>query len=160
MEISLLICVLLTLLDILVFQQVYVNLVLDLDMLYQCQHNSAACDITNPGNSSTYYFLVMCSVFNVFIKLTHITFIYINRSRIKNGRHEELMMFGINFAIIRDIVRVWKIFLLIYSVIFILNFVQKQNNQESSSGSHFPTIFIAATGIVFTKRSNMSTLMF
>ena len=62
MEISLLVCVLLTLLDILAFQQVYVNLVLDLDMLYQCQHNSAACDITNPGNSSTYYFLLMSTL--------------------------------------------------------------------------------------------------
>ena len=146
MEISLLICALLTLLDIIVFQQVYVSLVVDLDTLYQCEHNSAACDINNPEKSSTHYFLVICSVFNVVIKLTQLTFIYINRSRLKNGRHEEFVICGISLAVIRDIVSIWTIFLLIYSLIFFLNFIQEQSSQENSNGTNFPTIFVAATG--------------
>ena len=128
----------LSILEIIIFQQVFVNLLLDLQTLKLCQQNSSTCDISNHVKSSAYYILTLLSVINILLHITNLCFIYVVRSRLKNGRNSSFKIYFLDLPLLSDIVLGWSIFKIFFTLLLLLRLL----NQEESS-----LTLVTSTGI-------------
>ena len=115
MEVSLLLLCMVTILEIVVFQQVYVNLIMDIVRLQNCAETSDAnCDHVG-AKSRTFLFLQTCSVINTFINTVNLVFVYVTNSRRRNKNPTPLSIFGLNLSHLRGLVKCWTVYKIIFS---------------------------------------------
>ena len=115
METSLLLLCLITILEIVVFQQVYVNLIMDIVRLQNCAHTSDDnCDHVG-AKSRTFLFLQCCSVINTLINTVNLVFVYVTNSRRRNKNPSPLSIFGLKLSHWRWLVRCWTGYKIIFS---------------------------------------------
>ena len=86
-DLSLALLAALTVLDILLFQQVYLHLLLDLEQLQRCQQGDcAAAAVKEPDKPSAIrHFLAACALVNLLLQLTNFVFVYVERRRRGHG---------------------------------------------------------------------------
>ena len=144
MDCSLILLVILTILEIILFQQVYVYLILDTILLEKCK--KGVCDLENDGKTGTYYFLVICSVVNLLISCTNLVFIYIVRSRQINKRKEQFSVFCLNVSVIKEIVMCWSLFKITFSVILLLNISNTGDSRSWVDYGYFIPLFLFSCG--------------
>ena len=144
MDCSLVLLVILTILEIILFQQVYVYLILDTILLEKCKRS--VCDLENDGKTGTYYFLVICSVVNLLISCTNLVFIYIVRSRQINKRKEQFSVFCLNVSVIKEIVMCWSLFKITFSVILLLNISNTGDSRSWVDYGYFIPLFLFSCG--------------
>ena len=122
MDISLFLLAGLTLIEIILFQQVFIYFLLDLIKLQKCQ--DSGCDnAQEPEGSSIYHFLVLLSILNVFISLIHLGFIYVTRRRRSHGHKDTVSLLCLTLPISRDIHQLWSLFKIIFSLILLLGLI-------------------------------------
>lgn len=133
----------LAILETVLFQQVFVNLLQDLANLQLCQHS--ICDISNPIKTSAYYFLSFCSTINILLHITNISFHYIVRRRQQNGRKKPFSFYCLDITLTRDMVMVWSVFKTIFSLFLFLSLLHKGSLSLPVGGS-LTGILIFSTG--------------
>ena len=115
MEMSLLLLCVITILEIVVFQQVYVNLIMDIVRLQNCAlTDDDNCDHVG-GKSRTFLFLQTCSVINTLINTVNLVFIYVTNSRRRNKNPTPLSLFGLQLSHLRWLVSCWTVYKIIFS---------------------------------------------
>jgi len=114
----------LTILDILQFHEVYVNLLQDINIFQIYQNNS---DVQDPDISAN-AFLVFCSSVNFFISLTYLAFVYVIRSRQKHYKPTQFSAACLNFSKLKEIYFVWSIFKILFSIILLVSFLVNRNS--------------------------------
>ena len=114
---SLLLLCVITILEIVVFQQVYVNLIMDIVRLQNCaQMANDNCDHIG-DKTRTFLFLQSCSVINILINTLNLGFIYVTNSRRRNKNPSPLSVFGLNLSHLRLLVTSWTVFKIIFSAL-------------------------------------------
>ena len=122
MDMSLLLLAGLTVIEVILFQQVYIYFLLDLIRLQKCQ--DSGCDnARKPEGASIYYFLVLLSILNVFISLINLGFVYVTRRRQSHGHKETVSLLCLTVTITRDIHKLWSLFKTIFSLILLLGLI-------------------------------------
>ena len=122
MDISLFLLAGLTVIEVILFQQVFIYFLLDLIKLQNCQ--DSGCDnAQEPEGSSIYHFLVLLSILNVFISLIHLGFIYVTRRRRSHGHKDTVSLLCLTLPISRDIHQLWSLFKIIFSLILLLGLI-------------------------------------
>ena len=122
MDISLFLLAGLTVIEVILFQQVFIYFLLDLIKLQKCQ--DSGCDnAQEPEGSSIYHFLVLLSILNVFISLIHLGFIYVTRRRRSHGHKDTVSLLCLTLPISRDIHQLWSLFKIIFSLILLLGLI-------------------------------------
>ena len=115
MEMSLLLLCVITILEIVVFQQVYVNLIMDIVRLQNCaQTEEDNCDHVG-ARSRTFLFLQSCSVINTLINTLNLVFIYVTNSRRRNKNPAPLSVLGLHRSHLRWLVTCWTVYKIIFS---------------------------------------------
>ena len=122
MDISLFLLAGLTVIEVILFQQVFIYFLLDLIKLQKCQ--DSGCDnAQEPEGSSIYHFLVLLSILNVFISLINLCFIYVTRRRRSHGHKDTVSLLCLTLPISRDIHQLWSLFKIIFSLILLLGLI-------------------------------------
>ena len=122
MDISLFLLAGLTVIEVILFQQVFIYFLLDLIKLQKCQ--DSGCDnAQEPEGSSIYHFLVLLSILNVSISLIHLGFIYVTRRRRSHGHKDTVSLLCLTLPISRDIHQLWSLFKIIFSLILLLGLI-------------------------------------
>ena len=122
MDLSLLLLAGLTVIEVILFQQVFIYFLLDLIKLQKCQ--DSGCDnAQEPEETSIYHFLVLLSVLNVFISLINLGFIYVTKRRQSHGHKDTVSLLCLTFTISRDIHKLWSLFKIIFSLILLLGLI-------------------------------------
>ena len=122
MDISLFLLAGLTVIEVILFQQVFIYFLLDLIKLQKCQ--DSGCDnAQEPEGSSIYHFLVLLSILNVFISLINLCFIYVTRRRRSHGHKDTVSLLCLTPPISRDIHQLWSLFKIIFSLILLLGLI-------------------------------------
>ena len=138
MEMSLLLLCLITILEIVVFQQVYVNLIMDIIRLQNCAHTSDDnCDHVG-ARSLTFLFLKCCSVINILINTVNLVFVYMTNSRRRNKNPSPLSIFGLKLSHLRWLVTCWTGYKIIFSSLL-------TSSLFLSGGVHFTSIILLFT---------------
>ena len=138
MEMSLLLLCLITILEIVVFQQVYVNLIMDIIRLQNCAHTSDDnCDHVG-ARSLTFLFLQCCSVINILINTVNLVFVYVTNSRRRNKNPSPLSIFGLKLSHLRWLVTCWTGYKIIFSSLL-------TSSLFLSGGVHFTSIILLFT---------------
>ena len=122
MDTSLLLLASLTVIDVILFQQVFVYFLQDLIKLQKCQ--DSGCDkAQGPETTLSHRFLVLLSVLNVLISLINLGFIYITRRRQGHGHKDNISLLCVTLPVIRDVHRIWSIFKIIFAFILLLGLI-------------------------------------
>ena len=112
METSLLLLGLLTVLEVVIFQEVDVDLISDIIKVHACEDSEASdCDIGGP----VVQFLQLCSFINILINLVNIAFIYVTRSRQRNKNPAPVSLYWLDISTLRDILTWWTISKILFS---------------------------------------------
>ena len=140
MDWSLLLLCVLTILEIIQFHQIYVNLLQEIHV-FQIFQNS---NNVEEKNISANNFLVFCSSVNFFISLAYLAFVYVIQRRKKHNKPSQLSVGCLNFSKLKEIHFVWSTFKILFSTILFVSFLFSRNKVVPIS------IFLFSSGkIVF-----------
>ena len=140
MDWSLLLLCVLTILEIIQFHQIYVNLLQEIHVFQIFQNNN---DVEEK-NISANNFLVFCSSVNFFISLAYLAFVYVIQRRKKHNKPSQLSVGCLNFSKLKEIHFVWSTFKIIFSTTLFVSFLVNRNKVVPIS------IFLFSSGkIVF-----------
>ena len=121
----------LTVIEVILFQQVFIYFLLDLIRLQKCQ--DSGCDnARKPEGTFIYHFLVLLSILNVFISLINLGFIYVTRRRQSHGHKETVSLLCLTVTITRDIHKLWSFFKIIFLLILLLGLISSVGVDWSS----------------------------
>ena len=112
MEINLLLLGLLTILELVIFQEVDVNLISDIIKVQTCENSPTPnCDTAGP----IIRFLQLCSIINILINVVNLAFVYVTRSRQRNNNSAPVSFLWLNILTLRDILTLWTIYKILFS---------------------------------------------
>merc|ERR1712198_167065 len=152
MDWSLLLLCVLTILEIIQFHQIYVNLLQEIHVFQIFQNNN---DVEEK-NTSANNFLVFCSSVNFFISLAYLAFVYVIQRRKKHNKPYQLSVGSLNFSKLKEIHFVWSSFKIIFSTILLVSFLVNRNKVVPIS------IFLFSSGFLiinYKLSSDLTTLL-
>jgi len=152
MDWSLLLLCVLTILEIIQFHQIYVNLLQEIHVFQIFQNNN---DVEEK-NISANNFLVFCSSVNFFISLAYLAFVYVILRRMKHNKPSQLSVGCLNFSKLKEIHFVWSTFKIIFSTTLLVSFLVNRNKVVPIS------IFLFSSGFLiinYKLSSDLTTLL-
>jgi len=148
MDGSLLLLWVLTILEIIQFHQIYVNLLQEIHVFQIFQNNNNVEEKNITANN----FLVFCSSVNFFISLAYLAFVYVIQRRIKHNKPSQMSVGCLNFSKLKEIHFVWSTFKIIFSTILLVSFLVSRNKVVPIS------IFLFSSGFLLVNYKLSSDL--
>ena len=121
METSLLLLCGLTVLEVVLFQEVHVNLIVDIIQLQSCGlSDKANCHIFGRiYESQTGNFLQLCSVINIVINVMNLVFVYVTRSRQRHNNSVPVSVWCLNISTSGRLVTCWTVFKIVFNSVLV-----------------------------------------
>merc|ERR1711874_817366 len=121
METSLLLLCGPTVLEVVLFQEVHVNLIVDIIQLQSCGlSDKANCHIVGRiYESQTGNFLQLCSVINIVINVMNLVFVYVTRSRQRHNNSVPVSVWCLNISTSGRLVTCWTVFKIVFNSVLV-----------------------------------------